>query len=154
MSIDQIKDSVSIIDLTRYSPVIGEYEHPDGDRSKVDSESLIHIRVGKDVQCLNIITNPHVPTPVGLIISMRRPPLSSSLHYVDVRRSTPQHSAGRYWGGSAHSPDPTAQSAPQPMVERPVWTTPGHNPTATGPLGPQNSAFGALFWVHGPPPTK
>ena len=31
----------------------------------------------------------------------------------EPRRRTPQHSAGRYWGGSAHSLDPTAQSARQ-----------------------------------------
>ena len=38
------------------------------------------------------------------------------LHSINERltlfiASTPQHSAGRYWGGSAHSSDPNAQSA-------------------------------------------
>ena len=111
---------------------------------QVWSESLIHYRVGIDDQCLIIITNPQVPTPVGLISLNRFPPLSSSLHYVDARRSTPQHSAGRYWGGSAHSPDPTAQSAPcgrspcargphsHPISRVQVWTLGGPKT----PLGP------------------
>ena len=67
---------------------------------------------------------------------------------------TSQPTAGRYWGGSAHSPDPTAQSAPARRSKDAPPQHPRTTPTATVPLGPQNSAYDTVFEVHGPPPTK
>ena len=67
-----------------------------------------------------------------------------------------QHIAGRYWGGSAHYAEPTAQSAPAPpsfrRQERGRHATPHAHPPAHPPTRPRHSACGSYAGWFSPTP--